>query len=182
MPDGHWEAIETWINSLSDADVCVVCGAHSPIEKRVFYDLLERKIDLIWMTASHTPDYIDERMMQAINENRLLIITYCDETVHYISRASACARNEWIVNLAQTIVVGYCRPQGNISQLLQQKENVIYLTPTDALSTSDKSERSNGMPSTFFDLLSSSPSNDIFSRMKRYLSSFGKGKGSHEHE
>ena len=63
----------------------------------------------------------------ALEEKRLLIVTACNDKVHRINYQSAYERNEIILSLANHIIIGYCRPGGNINKQISGKANVTLL-------------------------------------------------------
>lgn len=127
MPENNWSAIKQWADTLSPETDCIICGAHSPVEKQLVGYILAKRIPFIWMTAEYMPDGWPDEWLVAARQQRFLAVSYCDESVHYVSAASAYARNGWIATMADQIVVGYCRTGGNISRLLTDRKDVIYL-------------------------------------------------------
>lgn len=127
MPENNWLAIKQWADMLSPETDCIICGAHSPVEKQLVGYILAKKVPFIWMVAEYMPDSWPNEWLVAAREQRFLAVSYCDESVHYVSAASAYARNGWIATMADQIVVGYCSAGGNISRLLTNRKDVIYL-------------------------------------------------------
>jgi hypothetical protein len=118
-----------WVESLSPATDCLLCGNHSPMERAVFAQLLRRKIPTILLLAETFPPVWSADMADALDAGLLLIITHCDETVHFATRRSAADRNYLMLSMADRVIVGSCTPSGNLAGQLTSFGNVTLLTP-----------------------------------------------------
>lgn len=124
------ETIKEWTYTLSTENDCILCGNHSSAEQTVFRLLLEQKIPVILVLAEALRDSWDINIRIALEENRILIVTQCDNSVHNISKQSATDRNLLLLKLADSIVIGHCTRGGNIDRQTAGLANVTYLTPT----------------------------------------------------
>lgn len=116
-----------WILGLKPETDCIMCGNQSPMEKAVFTTLLQRKIPVILALAEAMPDRFGADVEEALREERLLVVTHCDASVHFVTARSAFDRNILMLSMSQKIVVGYCTKGGNLERALAGFENVEYL-------------------------------------------------------
>ena len=124
VPDGAYLAIREWVESLSPAGNCILCGDHSPMERQVFGWLLRKRVPVILVLAETFPMQWPPEVEQAIGEGRMLVVTHCEETVHRVTRQSAFDRNELLLSMADDVVVGYARQGGNIESQVAGRSNV----------------------------------------------------------
>ena len=71
----------------------------------------------------------------ALKEKRLLIVTACNSQVHRINHQSAYDRNEIILSFADHVIIGYCKPGGNIDRQISGKTNITFLHNSNYLPT-----------------------------------------------
>lgn len=126
-PDGLEYLVGKWLLGLKPEADCVMCGNQSPMERAVFTTLLQRKIPVILALAEAMPSRFDADIENALLEERLLVITHCEPSVHNVTARSAFDRNILMLSLAQKIVVGYCSKGGNLERALAGFDNVEYL-------------------------------------------------------
>jgi hypothetical protein len=136
-PDTVYFDIFNWVNQLS-SDECIICGNHSFVEQKVFTLLLQRRIPVILVLAEAMRTEWSEEIESALKENRMLIVTQCDESVHFVCKDSAADRNEIILSLADAIVIGYCAKGGNIARQIAGRENTHVLVETMDLQEEDR--------------------------------------------
>ena len=127
VPENETVSIYRWTNQLSPERDCILCGNHSKMEQEVFHMLLEKKIPIILVLAESIKEEWPLPIKLALEEKRLLIVTACNDKVHRINHQSAYERNEIILSLANHIIIGYCRPGGNINKQISGKANVTLL-------------------------------------------------------
>lgn len=127
MPEGTYPLIRSWVQTLSAERDCIICGNHSPMEQVVCSWLLQRKIPIVLVLAETFPPQWTPEQEEAFREQRLLVATRCDESVHRVSRQSAFDRNELMLSMADEIVVGYCSEGGNIEKQVYGLSNIHYL-------------------------------------------------------
>jgi len=128
-PKAHYDAILKWIHQLSPDKDCILCGNHSYMEQEVFTLLLQLKVPIILVLAEAMRTVWNNGIERALKENRILIITHCNATVHQVSQQSADERNQIILSLADSIVIGYCTKGGNIEKQISRLTNVKILSP-----------------------------------------------------
>ena len=116
-----------WILGLKPETDCIMCGNQSAMEKAVFTTLLQRKIPVILALAEAMPGRFEADVEAALSEERLLVVTHCDASVHFVTARSAFDRNILMLSMAQKIVVGYCSKGGNLERALAGFDNVEYL-------------------------------------------------------
>jgi len=110
-----------WARQQRGAGNCVICGNHSPIEKDVFEILLRGDQPLILVLARGMKARWEPEIENAINKNRLLVISPFPGSVKRITRDTAEERNEIILSLADETVVGYISQGGQLEELLSNK-------------------------------------------------------------
>ena len=108
-----------WAKQQRKEGNCIVCGNHSQIEKDVFEILLRGKQPLILVLARGMKKRWEPEIIKAVEENRLLVVTPFDENVKRVSRITAKKKNETIIELGDSIVVGYATEGGQLEELLK---------------------------------------------------------------
>ena len=89
-----------WAVSISkQTDVVIVSGFHSRLEKEVLRFLLQGKCGIIVILARGMYRKLPKQYEEAMNENRLFIISNEKENIKRISEANAHKRNKYIVIL-----------------------------------------------------------------------------------
>lgn len=64
----------------------------------------------------------DKSILQAIEDERLLIISLFDTPIKRVSRKTAEIRNRTLIHLSDGITAGYVTPDGMLSRLLEGRE------------------------------------------------------------
>lgn len=111
-----------WAKEQRKAGKCIVCGNHSQIEKDVFDILLKGNQALILVLARGLKLRWEPEILQAVNENRLLIISPFKKQIKRITRQSAEIRNRYIIEISDQIVVAHKTPNGQLDKLLKNIE------------------------------------------------------------
>jgi hypothetical protein len=111
-----------WAKQQREAGNCIVCSNHSPIEKDVFEILLKGKQPLILVLPRGLKKHWEMEILEAVQANRLLIVSPFDSTVTRITRETAQVKNETVISLAEKIVVGYIEKGGQLEQLMKGRE------------------------------------------------------------
>lgn len=93
-----------WATSLNAEADCVVSGFQSPIESDVLHFLLKKHIPVVVVLARAIYRHIPDELREAFDEGRLLFISVSNATRN--SHATAMARNEYVAELADTVVFG----------------------------------------------------------------------------
>ena len=93
-----------WAVGISKrADVAVVSGFHSRLEKDVLKFLLQGKCGIIVVLARGMYRKLPKIFDVAMKENRLLIISLEKETVTRVSERTAHKRNKYVEKLADEL-------------------------------------------------------------------------------
>jgi predicted GIY-YIG superfamily endonuclease len=108
-----------WAIAQREAGRCIISGFHSQIEKDVLHYLLKGSQPIIVAMARGLKKKTEPEFLQPLHENRLLIITPFNINTRRISKRTANIRNKLMVQLADTVTVGYISPGGNLEKLLQ---------------------------------------------------------------
>ena len=107
-----------WAKKQRAEGNCVVCGNHSQIEKDVFEILLKGKQPLVLVLTRGLKKRWDKSWLENVEKGRLLIASPFDKGVTRVTRETAIKKNETIINLSDSIVIGYKSPGGQLDNLL----------------------------------------------------------------
>ena len=101
------------IRALRDAGMTMVGGFLSPMERDCLDILLRGKQSIILCPARRlTGLRLGNEARQAINENRLLVLSAFDDDVRHITAVQAVKRNNLVAALADALLVPYAAPDG----------------------------------------------------------------------
>lgn len=92
-----------WATEQRDKGICVVSGFHSKIEKDVFDILAKGAQPIILVLARGMMKRFDKKIVQMIDENRLLIISPFENKVTRPNQQTATKRNQFIAELSDKI-------------------------------------------------------------------------------
>ena len=112
-----------WAKGKKDKGECVISGFHSQIEKDVFNILLKGNQPIILVLARGMKKRWPADIKEAIENNRLLIISPFDESVKRITQETANRRNEIMADLADEIFLAYYTKGGNLHNLIKNIKN-----------------------------------------------------------
>ena len=98
---------------------CVISGFHSQIEKDVFHYLLKGTQPIIIALARGLKEKLEPELQKPFNQGRLLIITPYEAAVKRVTEQTATKRNQMMIELAESIAVGYASEGGQLEQLLK---------------------------------------------------------------
>ena len=107
-----------WAIAQREAGRCVISGFHSKIEKDVLHYLLKGDQPIIVALARGLKKRLEPELKDAMDKNRLLIVTPFDEKVKRVTRETANQRNRFMAELADEIFVAYATQGGNIENLI----------------------------------------------------------------
>lgn len=116
-----------WAKEQRNAGNCIICSNHSPIEKDVFEILLRGTQPLILVLPRSLKKRWEPEVMQAVQSNRLLIISPFQDEAKRVTRETAQHKNEFILSIANDIKVGYATPGGQLAVLLNEYKNRMKL-------------------------------------------------------
>ena len=114
-----------WAKKQRKQGNCIVCGNHSQIEKDVFDILLKGKQSLILVLARGLKTRWEPKIMEAVNKNRLFIISPFEKETKRVTRQTAEIRNKHIIEISNKIIVAYKTPNGQLDKLLKDFEYEI---------------------------------------------------------
>lgn len=109
-----------WAIEQREKGICVISGFHSKIEKDVLHYLLKGSQPIILALARSLKKILEPELREALDRNRLLIITPFDETVKRVTEETANQRNRLMAELADEIFVAYASQGGHIEKLVSE--------------------------------------------------------------
>ncbi len=121
-----------WAIEQRESGNCVISGFHSQIEKDVFHYLLKGQQPIIIVLARSLKEKIEPELQKPLEEGRLLIITPFGRNIKQASRQRAARRNKMMIELSDSITIGFASAGGQIEYLLKQTDkpiNRIYSIP-----------------------------------------------------
>lgn len=93
---------------------CVISGFHSKIEQDVLHFLLKGHQFVILALARGLKKGYEPPIQQALNENRLLIISPFSESIKRSSAKTAFKRNQIMAELADEVFIAYAAPESKL--------------------------------------------------------------------
>ncbi len=120
-----------WAKEKKNKGECIISGFHSKIEKDVFNILLNGMQPIILVLARGMKTYWPQNIKDAIEQNRLLVISPFSTDEKHVTQDNANKRNELMTSIADEIFVAYASPEGNLDKLIQtvKEKPVIIFTP-----------------------------------------------------
>jgi len=94
-----------WAKEQRKEGNCVICGNHSQIEKDVFEILLKGKQPLILILARGMKTRWESKILKAVNDNRLLVISPFEQKIKRVTRETAEKRNRKIIKISDKITI-----------------------------------------------------------------------------
>lgn len=114
-----------WAIAQRESGSCIISGFQSPIERDVFHFLLKGKQPIILVLARGLKEKVDHQLQKSIEDGRLLIITPFSKNIKRVTKHTAIIRNKMMIELADSITVGYIQAEGQIEKLLIDIEKPI---------------------------------------------------------
>lgn len=114
-----------WAIAQREVGNCVISGFHSQIEKDVLHYLLKGQQPIILVLARGLKDKLEPEFEKLIEQGRLLIITPFDKTTKRVTEQTAELRNKMMIELADSITVGYTSAGGKLEKLLKMTNKPI---------------------------------------------------------
>jgi predicted Rossmann fold nucleotide-binding protein DprA/Smf involved in DNA uptake len=114
-----------WAIEQREKGNCIISGFHSQLEKDVFHYLLKGKQPIIIALARGLKEKLKPELQKPLDEGRLLIITPFEKTVKRVTEQTAATRNKLMIDLADSITVGYASAGGQLEELLKGIEKPI---------------------------------------------------------
>ncbi len=118
-----------WAIEQREKGTCVISGFHSRIEKDVLHYLLKGTQPIILALARGMMKKWPTEIREALDADRLLIITRYADSVTHASEETCYQRNRLMMELADEIVIGYASPGGNLGRVCgeYQKKQMVCL-------------------------------------------------------
>lgn len=114
-----------WAIEQREKGNCVISGFHSQIEKDVLHYLLKGQQPIILVLARGLKDKLEPEFEKLIEQGRLLIITPFDKTTKRVTEQTAELRNKMMIELADSITVGYTSAGGKLEKLFKMTNKPI---------------------------------------------------------
>ena len=109
-----------WAIAQREKGNCILSGFHSKIVRDVFHFLLKGKQPVILVLARGLKKKYDKEIEQALNDNRLLIVSPFEKSVKRITNKTSIKRNEMMAEIADEIFVAYASPNGKLNKLIEK--------------------------------------------------------------
>ncbi|MBR5803910.1 MAG: hypothetical protein IKY31_06205 [Bacteroidaceae bacterium] len=93
-------ALDWALQMSKQTDVAIISGFHSRMERDVLKVLLQGKCGIILVLARGMYRQLPQQYEEAMQQGRLLIISYEKESVTRVSEVSAHKRNRYVEQLA----------------------------------------------------------------------------------
>lgn len=106
-----------WAIAQRDKNVCVISGFHSRIEKDVFHYLLVGTQPVIMALARGMKIKFEPEIKKEIDKGRLLVITPFEKEVKRVTAETAEARNRFMIELADEVVLGFASKAGMLERI-----------------------------------------------------------------
>jgi predicted Rossmann fold nucleotide-binding protein DprA/Smf involved in DNA uptake len=115
-----------WAIEQRDKGVCVVSGFHSKIEKDVFDILTKGNQPIIIVLARGMMKRFDKKLLQMLDENRLLIISPFGSKVTRPTIQTAIKRNELIAEISDKIFIPYISEKSSLINLKEKFATKVF--------------------------------------------------------
>jgi len=114
-----------WAIEQREKGNCVISGFHSQLEKDVLHYLLKGKQPIIIALARGLKEKLEAELQKPLDEGRLLIITPFEKTVKRVTEQTAARRNKMMIDLADSITIGFVSAGGQLEEVLKRIEKPI---------------------------------------------------------
>lgn len=114
-----------WAIAQREQGNCVISGFHSQLEKDVLHYLLKGKQPIILALARGLKEVIEPEFAKPLEQGRLLIITPFEKEIDRITEQTAQIRNRMMIELADSITVGYINEGGQLERLFAETNKPI---------------------------------------------------------
>lgn len=112
--------IYDWAEEMRRNGECVVSGFHSRLERDVLEILLGGTQPVVIVSARGLPKRYGADIKKAVEGGRLLILSPFPGTVGRITAQTAQKRNEFMLSIADRVVVGYAKENGMLAEILRK--------------------------------------------------------------
>ena len=107
-----------WAIEQREKGECVISGFHSQLEKDVLHYLLKGSQPIIIALARGLKEKIEPEFHEPLAQGRLLIITPFDKNIERVTEQTATIRNNMMIEIADSIMVGHVSKGGKLDMLL----------------------------------------------------------------
>ena len=114
-----------WAIEQREKGNCFISGFHSQLEKDVLHYLLKGKQPIIIALARGLKEKLYPELQKYFDEGRLLIISPFDKKVKRVTEQTSATRNKMMLELADSITVGYASAGGQLQKLLTTTKKII---------------------------------------------------------
>jgi len=115
-----------WAIEQREKGVCVVSGFHSKIEKDVFDILAKGTQPIILVLARGMLKRFDKKILQMIDENRLLIISPFDIEFKQSTIKTAIKRNEFISEISDKIFIPFVNDKSTLKYIFERYRDKVF--------------------------------------------------------
>ena len=116
-----------WAVSQAQKDNCIISGFQSKIERQVLDTLLENGGYAIMVLATAIFKEIPKKYKTALDENRLLILSFFGQDEVIITRQNAEIRNRKVIEIADNIVIGCIKRNGMTENLINETNKPCFV-------------------------------------------------------
>jgi hypothetical protein len=103
---------------LTPSPSCVISGFLSPMEQAVFDACLATGTPMVWVLARGIPKTCVPRIQRAIDGGRMLVMSPFDTAVTAFSARRAAWCNQYVLHVAERVVIGRLNQDGMLACLL----------------------------------------------------------------
>lgn len=107
------------VEIAKDENATIMSTFHSPVEKEVLTFLLQGKCNIILVLARSLYKTIPQELKPALESNRLLILSTCDQP--RISKDSAQRANQYICDHSSSLVFGFISPGSCLEKMYENR-------------------------------------------------------------
>ena len=118
-----------WAEKVRDTEQCVISGFQSPLEKDVLKFILRGKMLVILVLARSLWKTVPEELREPVGQGHLLIVS--PVAAVRASAATAAARNRWILENCDEVVIGSLDPSGSLARLIAAHPHLCCRTVTE---------------------------------------------------
>ena len=117
-----------WAIAQREEGNCIISGFHSQLEKDVFHYLLKGNQPIIIALARGLKEKIKPELIKPLEQGRILIISTFEKSVKRVTEQTAEIRNKMMIELADSITIGYASEGGKLESILKTtKKGIIRL-------------------------------------------------------
>lgn len=120
-------ASREWAVSQTQKGNCIISGFQSKIERQVLDNILENGGYAIMVLATAIFKTCPQKYKTALDENRLLILSFFDQDEVKVTRQNAEIRNRKVIELADNIVVGCIKRNGMTENLINETNKPCFV-------------------------------------------------------